>query len=618
MYKKFFSPLFIVFTLLVYSCGSDDDPITITIDNPQVTIDFDENPSRDQVIAIINASTNRGFLTFAIASETPSSGATDINARSGELIVADPSEFDFEKYATPVLTITVRVSNGDVSETATVTINLQDLPDEVTIADETVTMDENPNNGQAVVTMSATVDTGTPRFSITSQTPARTFAIDASSGEITVADFTALDFETNPTLTMIVTASNGSGSDDATVTVNLNNTLESLVTQNETLTIDENPANGQTLVTIVGNTDLGSPTFSIQSESVAGAFAINETTGELSVADASRFDYETNTSLTATIQLINGALEVTSVVTVNLNDLLEISWTEANSNVAFGGVYGHQIVDLNGVLYSIGGIKGITRVNEVWSSTDGATWTQVSTGGNIFSPRNGHQVVVFNNKIWVIGGFTDGGRSDEIWSSANGATWTKASTTGIFTPRADHRAVVFNNKIWVVGGSDGSMKNEVWSSADGLAWTQETTSGSIFSARSGHTLTVFNGSMVLIGGAELNSQQLLQHKNDIWTSTDGVNWTEISVSGSLFLPRWIHGAIVHKNLLWVIGGDDETGNRFDDVWTSADGGMTWTQQMANPIFDVRDQMALFLLDSKLWVSGGSNNNGILTDIWVTN
>lgn len=617
MYKKFLYPIFIVTILCIHSCGSDDDPVTITIDNPNISIDFDENPSEDQIITIVNASTNKGFLTFELASETPSSGATHINIRSGELTVADPSEFDFEKYSTPVLVFTIRVSNGDVSETATVTVNLQDLADEVTMGDENVTMDENPNNGQSVVTMSATVDTGSPRFSITSQNPPRTFSIDATSGEITVADFTALDFETNPTLTMAVTASNGPGSADATVTVTLNNLLETLTTEDEILSMDENPLANQEIVTVTGITDLGSPSFNLQSESVSGAFAINATTGVLTVADASKFDYETNATLTATISVTNAPLAKTAVITVNLNDLLEVTWTEANSNVAFGELYGHEIVNLNGVLHCIGGITGTVRVNNVWSSVDGTTWTQVNTGNNIFSPRNGFQAVVFNNKIWVIGGFTDSGRSDEIWSSSDGATWTKTNTSGIFSPRADHAAVVFNNKIWVVGGSDGVLKNEVWSSSDGVTWTQETTSGNIFSARQGHTLTVFNGAMILIGGADLDSQQLLRQKNDIWTSTDGTNWTEVSVTGNLFPERWIHGAIAHNNLLWVIGGDDNSGNRFNDVWTSPD-GVTWTQQSLNQVFDPRDQMALFVLNNKLWVSGGSNNNGILTDIWVTN
>ncbi|GEM_PF-2744289 len=617
MYKKLFYPLVLIIVLFIHSCGSDDDPAVITIDNPTVTVNFDENPSQDQVITTINASTSKGFLTYSVDSESPSTGATWIDIRTGELMVDDISEFDFEKYSPAVLEITVKVTSGDVNETATVTINLQDMPDEVNINDQTVSIDENPTNGQVVTTVSATVDSGTPRFSISSQTPARTFAIDPNTGQITVADFTAIDFETNPTLTMLVTATNGQGTDNARVDIDVNNVLETLTTQDETLTIDENPTNGQSLVTIMGDTDLGSPTFSIQNESVAGAFAINETTGELTVADPSKFDYESNTSLTANIGLTNANLQATSIVTVNLNDIFELSWTEATANAAFGGVYGHQIVNLNGTLFSIGGIRGIDRINEVWSSTDGSNWTQVTTGNTIFSARNGHQAVIFNNKIWVIGGFTSGGRSNEVWSSSDGATWTQANTSGTFSARADHAAVVLNSKIYVVGGSDGSMQNDVWSSSDGITWSQEATSGNLFTPRQAHSLTVFNGQMILIAGADLDGDQLLRQRNDIWTSTDGKTWTEVSVTGNLFVERWIHGAIVHNNLLWVIGGDDDSGNRFNDVWTSPDGA-TWTQQTANPVFDVRDQMALFVLNNKLWVSGGSNNNGILTDIWVSN
>ena len=219
-----------------------------------------------------------------------------------------------------------------------------------------------------------------------------------------------------------------------------------------------------------------------------------------------------------------------------------------------------------------------------------------------------------------MGGFSTGGRSQEVWSSSDGISWsqiTPFSSDRIFTSRADHAAVVYNNKIYVVGGSDGTMLNDVWSSSDGVDWTKETTSGNIFTPRQAHTLTVFNGQMVLVAGADLDGDQLLRQRNDIWTSTNGTTWTEVSVSGNLFVERWIHGAIVHDGLLWVIGGDDDSGNRFNDVWTSPDGA-TWTQQNSSPIFDVRDQFGLFVLNGSVWVSGGSNNGGILTDIWKTN
>lgn len=610
--KRFSYFIAIICLIASLSCDNKEDPITVT--TADLTTTIDENPTTGASIGTVTGTTNRGSVTFSIASQTPA-GAMAIDASTGELTVADASAFDFE--TNPSITANVTVANGTVSQTAGITINLNNVADAITVDDETLSIDENPTNGQNVTSAMATVDSGTPSFSISSQTPAGAFTIDATSGQLSIMDATLFDFETNPTFTVVVTGTNGQSSDDGTITVNLNNVLEVVNTQDETVTIDENPATGVSLVTVMGTTDMGSVTFSLANESQSGAFDLNESTGELTVSDASLFDYELNTSLTATVNVTNASITVTAIITVNLNDLLEVSFTEANTNAAFGGVYGHQIVDLNGTLFMIGGIRGIDRLNEVWTSTNGSTWTQVTTVGNIFTPRNGHQVVVFDNKMWVIGGFTPNGRSNEVWSSSDGASWTQATTSGIFSARADHAAVVFNNMIYVVGGSDGSMLNDVYRSSNGSTWTQVTTSGNLFTPRQAHTLTVFNGKMTLIAGADLDGDQLLRYRNDIWTSTDGATWTETSVTGNLFVERWIHGTIVHDGHLWVIGGDDDSGNRYNDVWTSPDGA-TWTQQTGSAPFDVRDQMALFILNNALWISGGSNNNGILTDIWRSN
>lgn len=485
----------------------------------------------------------------------------------------------------------------------------------ITIADINVSIDENPTAGQTVASMNPTATGGSPVFSISSQSPTGAFAIDASSGAITVANASLFDFEVNPTLDLLVTAAIGDINDNASIQVSLNNVLESLTTQDETVRIDENPSTGDAIVTVSANTDLGSPSFSLVNESVSGAFAVDATTGALTVADAAKFDFEVNPSMTATVNIVNSPLEQTSIVTINLNDIFEVSWTQASASVAFGGVYGHQIIEFNSTLWSIGGIRGIDRINEVWSSPDGIIWTQVTTVGSIFSERNAHQVVVFNSKMWLIGGFTDNGRTNEVWSSSDGATWTLENTQGIFASRSDHGAVVYDSKIWIVGGSDGNFKNEVWNSSDGVNWAQVTTSGSIFSERQGHTLTSFNGNMVLIGGAELDGSQVIQ-LNDIWTSTDGITWTQVSVTGSHFSQRWVHAAVAYNNLIWVIGGELGSG-RSNEVWTSPD-GIVWTQQISSRIFEVRGNLAVFSFSNSLWVSGGSNNNGILSDIWRGN
>ena len=96
----------------------------------------------------------------------------------------------------------------------TVVINLQNLE---------VSIDENPNNGDLVGTVQSNSNSSL-NFSITSQTPAGALAINANTGELTVADASLFDFETNPTITAIISSSEAMNT--ATVTVNLANVNE--------------------------------------------------------------------------------------------------------------------------------------------------------------------------------------------------------------------------------------------------------------------------------------------------------------------------------------------------------------------------------------------------------
>lgn len=92
------------------------------------------------------------------------------------------------------------------------------------------------------------------------------------------------------------------------------------------VSIDENPASNQVLGTIVASSDKGTISFTISSESVSGAFAINSSTGEVTVKDKYLFDYETHSVLTAVIIVGDGISEVKTNVSVNLKDVEHI-WT---------------------------------------------------------------------------------------------------------------------------------------------------------------------------------------------------------------------------------------------------------------------------------------------------
>ena len=99
---------------------------------------------------------------------------------------------------------------------------------EMTIQDYAVTVDENPTNGQSLGTVQADGD-GTLSFSITSQTPEGALSINTSSGELTIADATLFDFETNPVITANILLDNSSTTKTAIVTIGVNDIIEMAV-----------------------------------------------------------------------------------------------------------------------------------------------------------------------------------------------------------------------------------------------------------------------------------------------------------------------------------------------------------------------------------------------------
>ncbi len=116
------------------------------------------------------------------------------------------------------------------------------------------------------------------------------------------------------------------------------------------------------------------------------------------------------------------------------------------------------------------GDRGIShaRLNDVWSSTDGISWTEVSSEAN-FSPRQSHQCAVFDNRLWLIGG-NDSSRINDVWSSIDGKNWVEEVSRADFSERNKHQVVTFNDKLWMIGGYDGNILNEVWSSWNGTDW----------------------------------------------------------------------------------------------------------------------------------------------------
>ncbi len=124
-----FSIVFSFFIIALFnSCNSDDEvQSAITVNAADFSATIDENPSEGQILGILEGSTSQGSVSFSITEQSVN-GAFEINASTGELRVVNPALFDFE--TNPILTGTVKVSNGEKFENALVIIYLQDIDDD--------------------------------------------------------------------------------------------------------------------------------------------------------------------------------------------------------------------------------------------------------------------------------------------------------------------------------------------------------------------------------------------------------------------------------------------------------------------------------------------------------
>ena len=240
---------------------------------------------------------------------------------------------------------------------------------------------------------------------------------------------------------------------------------------------------------------------------------------------------------------------------------------------------GHIVLAFSNYKYIIGGTAdSVVGMNDVWKESihQHDNWV-TATASAEFSPRWDHTGVVFGQKMWVIGGTPDGVSGlNDVWYSEDGAVWVTATASAAFSGRWGHTSVEYDNKMWVIGGTaDGvSGLNDVWYSEDGEVWVVATASAA-FSGRWEHTSTVFKDKIWMIGGTPDGVSGL----NDVWYSEDGAVWVTATASAA-FSGRWGHqsGIDVEKidDYIFVIGGRDQS-NYLNDIWSSKN-GKDWIKQ----------------------------------------
>ncbi|HUQ68233.1 MAG TPA: cadherin domain-containing protein, partial [Planctomycetaceae bacterium] len=311
--------------------------IQLQPNNPPVINDqgftIAENSPNGTVVGTVAATdSNTGqLLTYAItAGNTNNTFA--INAATGQITVNDPTLLNFEVPTAFNLTVQVTDDGTPVlSDTATVTIAVTNVNEPPVVTGATYFVLEQPPLGIAIGTLQAVdPDAGqTMTWSITGGNTGNAFAINATTGLISVATPSAIVAATTPTFSLTVQAlDNGTPalSGSATVTVNVINNNQSPVVDDQTFTLPENSAAGTVVGTVAAaDPDAGQTiTYSITAGNAGGAFALNAATGELTVANPAALDFETNPTLQLTVKVTDNVIpggSDTVVITVNLTNV---------------------------------------------------------------------------------------------------------------------------------------------------------------------------------------------------------------------------------------------------------------------------------------------------------
>jgi hypothetical protein len=219
----------------------------------------------------------------------------------------------------------------------------------------------------------------------------------------------------------------------------------------------------------------------------------------------------------------------------------------------------------------------------MYTSTDGITWTQVST------PTISLGKPVYNSSGLISNKWLATNESSNVATSTNGLTWTQRNTN---TSAAAIGGVAINpnatNKYAALG-YNGSGVTVVGTSTDGVTWTNRT--ASVSGAQYGY-------GMATNGTASTNQIYVGVRGSNHMTSTDGVTWaTRTSAIGRGYQAAW--GAGVYCSMSTVGGSTNR-----NKAETSTD-GVTWTlrtvDRQSNP-------EGIVFLNNLFYIYGNSEIN----------
>lgn len=252
-----------------------------------------------------------------------------------------------------------------------------------------------------------------------------------------------------------------------------------------------------------------------------------------------------------------------------------------------------------------------------------------------FDPRDGAFVTSFKGYIWLTNGYNPKEIPNPIYRSKNGKDWEIAVAETPWPRRHLGGFVVLHDRLFMIGGD---FQTDVWSSTDGINWQKEPDVP--WGKRYNPYIGVFDNKIWVMGG------QTFDHKggewcdkpycisyafNDVWSSSDGKTWTQVTEHAAWEPRSLISSFAVHDNAMWIMGGGireivpfnpsgalADTRIAYSDVWRSTD-GKKWENVTYRAPWEPRTHVGNIGFDNYLIVEDGSlgKQGNLGSDTWAS-
>lgn len=318
-------PLLVVDEPLLAQSGAEPNNPPVALDDAYTLIQDETLSVSAAAGVLLNDTDPEPYPLFVELVSDVENGELSLQSDGGFTYQHDGSNTQSDSFTYQVTDI------SEVSNLATVNFTIESNNNPPTIEPQSFVVDENAANGTIIGTVEASdpdeeVNGDRLTYVIQDGNDDNTFVIDTNTGELTVNNNAALDFEATQSFNFNVLVTDEAGASAvAEITVNVQNVNEPPELQGATFSVPENSPAGS----LVGNLVAADPDaddalqYVITAGNLPVVFAVDNA-GVLSVSDPAILDFETSQSFTLSITVTDtGGLSDTASVIVNVDDVNE-------------------------------------------------------------------------------------------------------------------------------------------------------------------------------------------------------------------------------------------------------------------------------------------------------